>query len=81
MRPDGPRDAVAGPDAGPQPPFPLRLDGKVIKGFGRGSKEVSLRARDVCTTSRGSVVDNTPIHSHRRHRERSASASLSGGTQ
>lgn len=41
MRPDGPRDLVAGPDEGPAPPFPLRLDGKVIRGFGRGSGEVS----------------------------------------
>jgi hypothetical protein len=40
MRPDGPRDPTAGPDDGPEAPFPLRLDGKVIKGFGRGSKEV-----------------------------------------
>lgn len=48
MRPDGPRDPTAGPDNGPEKPFPLRLDGKVIKGFGRGSKEVcidSLRVR------------------------------------
>ena len=34
-------DAVAGPDSGPESPFPLKLDGKVIKGFGRGSSEVS----------------------------------------
>lgn len=40
MRPDGPRDPTAGPDSGPEQPFPLRLDGEVIKGFGRGSKEV-----------------------------------------
>lgn len=40
MRPDGPRDPTAGPDSGPEAPFPLRLDGKVIRGFGRGSKEV-----------------------------------------
>lgn len=40
MRPDGPRDPIAGPDV-PEPPFPLKLGGKVIKGFGRGSKEVS----------------------------------------
>jgi riboflavin kinase len=44
MRPDGPRDPVAGPDDGPAAPFPLRLSGKVIKGFGRGSKEVSTKA-------------------------------------
>lgn len=43
MRPDGPRPAIVGNDAGPEPPFPLKLDGKVIKGFGRGSKEVSGR--------------------------------------
>ena len=39
-RPDGPRDPIAGPDT-PQPPFPLKLRGPVIKGFGRGSKEVT----------------------------------------
>lgn len=39
VRPTGPRDPIAGPDT-PQPPFPLKLRGPVIKGFGRGSKEV-----------------------------------------
>jgi len=38
--PKGPRELFAGPDDGPAPPFPLKLSGKVIKGFGRGSKEV-----------------------------------------
>jgi riboflavin kinase len=42
MKPDGPRDPIAGPDAGPETPFPIKLGGKVIKGFGRGSKEVCL---------------------------------------
>jgi riboflavin kinase len=41
MRPDGPRDTIVGPDSGPEPPFPLKLNGQVVKGFGRGSKEVS----------------------------------------
>ncbi|KAJ4358814.1 riboflavin kinase [Ascochyta clinopodiicola] len=40
VRPTGPRDPIAGPDT-PQPPFPLKLRGPVIKGFGRGSKEAS----------------------------------------
>ena len=40
MRPDGPRDPVTGPESGPEPPFPVRLSGPVIKGFGRGSKDV-----------------------------------------
>ena len=41
MRPDGPRDTLAGPDAGPESPYPIKVRGPVIKGFGRGSKEVS----------------------------------------
>jgi hypothetical protein len=65
MRPDGPRDPVAGPDSGPEPPFPIKLSGPVIRGFGRGSKEVCgllssssnhepsspslARNRDLCT--------------------------------
>ena len=40
MRPDGPRDLYAGPDDGPIAPFPLRIGGEIVKGFGRGSKEV-----------------------------------------
>ena len=40
MRPDTPRPLYAGPEDGPEPPFPVRVSGKVIKGFGRGSKEV-----------------------------------------
>lgn len=47
MRPDGPRDSLAGPDAGPEKPFPLRLDGKVIKGFGRGSKELGIPTANI----------------------------------
>jgi hypothetical protein len=34
------RPLTTGPDSGPEPPFPIRLNGKVIKGFGRGSSEV-----------------------------------------
>jgi riboflavin kinase len=44
MRPDGPRDPVAGPDRGPESPYPIRLSGPVIKGFGRGSKEVCMKS-------------------------------------
>jgi hypothetical protein len=42
MRPDGPRPTVIGSDSGPEAPFPLRMKGKVVSGFGRGSKEVGL---------------------------------------
>ena len=41
MPPNTSRPSVVGADSGPQPPFPLRLNGNVIEGFGRGSKEVS----------------------------------------
>jgi hypothetical protein len=40
MRPDGPRPTIIGPDSGPESPYPLRMGGKVVSGFGRGSKEV-----------------------------------------
>jgi riboflavin kinase len=42
MRPDGPRPEIIGEDSGPVPPFPLRMGGKVVEGFKRGSKEVFL---------------------------------------
>ncbi|KAG8169970.1 hypothetical protein KVR01_000715 [Diaporthe batatas] len=36
------RPLVVGPAAGPESPFPLQMEGKVIKGFGRGSKELGI---------------------------------------
>ncbi|UNI22581.1 Riboflavin kinase [Purpureocillium takamizusanense] len=38
----GARPQIVGPDAGPEAPFPLRMEGKVISGFGRGSKELGI---------------------------------------
>lgn len=35
------RPRIVGDDAGPTAPYPLTMEGKVISGFGRGSKEVS----------------------------------------
>jgi riboflavin kinase len=34
------RPQIIGPDSGPEEPYPLRMGGKVVSGFGRGSKEV-----------------------------------------
>lgn len=34
------RPEIVGPDAGPEQPYPYQMEGKVISGFGRGSKEV-----------------------------------------
>ncbi|KAM7192892.1 putative riboflavin kinase [Rhypophila sp. PSN 637] len=36
------RPAIVGPSTGPEPPFPYRMEGKVISGFGRGSKELGI---------------------------------------
>ncbi|KAI2787379.1 Riboflavin kinase [Penicillium oxalicum] len=47
MRPDKSRDPVAGPDAGPESPYPIRLSGPVIKGFGRGSKELGIPTANI----------------------------------
>ncbi|KAF2654800.1 riboflavin kinase [Lophiostoma macrostomum CBS 122681] len=46
VRPNGPRDPIAGPEH-PQPPFPLKLRGPVIKGFGRGSKELGIPTANI----------------------------------
>ena len=36
------RNLTAGPDSGPVDPFPIKLSGKIVKGFGRGSREVRV---------------------------------------
>ncbi|GAB1315776.1 riboflavin kinase [Madurella fahalii] len=36
------RPIIVGPDSGPVPPYPLRMSGLVISGFGRGSKELGI---------------------------------------
>lgn len=35
------RELVVGPEV-PQEPYPLKLSGTVVKGFGRGSKELGI---------------------------------------
>jgi len=47
MRPDGPRDPVTGPDSGPEKPFPIKLSGRVVTGFGRGSKELGIPTANI----------------------------------
>lgn len=39
---NAPRSLVAGPSKGPRAPYPLRMEGTVIHGFGRGSKELGI---------------------------------------
>ncbi|PHH81448.1 hypothetical protein CDD82_728 [Ophiocordyceps australis] len=42
MSPSPARPQIVGPDSGPEAPFPLRMQGCVISGFGRGSKELGI---------------------------------------
>lgn len=41
------RPLTVGPVNGPSLPFPLRLSGPVIKGFGRGSKELQIPTANI----------------------------------
>ncbi|KAH0529211.1 hypothetical protein TsFJ059_003981 [Trichoderma semiorbis] len=36
------RPDIVGPQAGPESPYPYKMEGKVISGFGRGSKELGI---------------------------------------
>ncbi|KAI9659595.1 MAG: riboflavin kinase [Alyxoria varia] len=41
------RDPIAGPDNGPVSPFPIKLKGRIIRGFGRGSKELGIPTANI----------------------------------
>ncbi|KAK6508019.1 riboflavin kinase [Arthrobotrys musiformis] len=43
------RPDTVGPDAGPESPYPVRLSGKIISGFGRGSKELGIPTANIPT--------------------------------
>lgn len=45
-RPTGPRPLLVGSDP-PQSPFPIRLNGLVEKGFGRGSKDLGCPTANI----------------------------------
>lgn len=47
MRPDAPRPTTTGPSTGPESPFPLLLEGPVVAGFGRGSKELGIPTANI----------------------------------
>lgn len=47
MRPTDPRPLTTGPEGGPESPFPIRLSGPVIEGFGRGSKELGIPTANI----------------------------------
>ncbi|KAF2862240.1 riboflavin kinase [Piedraia hortae CBS 480.64] len=41
------RPKTSGPASGPESPFPIRLSGKVVNGFGRGSKELGVPTANI----------------------------------
>ncbi|KAK6223640.1 riboflavin kinase [Colletotrichum tabaci] len=54
------RPLVVGPDSGPEAPFPLKMEGKVISGFGRGSKELGIPTANLpVDSSQTPWIDNT----------------------
>lgn len=46
-RPTRPRSPLAGPSAGPTSPFPIPLSGPIVKGFGRGSRELGIPTANI----------------------------------
>lgn len=46
MRPNTPRPTIAGPPS-PRSPFPIRLSGPIVKGFGRGSAELGIPTANI----------------------------------
>ncbi|KAH8816088.1 hypothetical protein F5884DRAFT_829333 [Xylogone sp. PMI_703] len=47
MPPNGPRPEVIGLETGPEAPYPLRMKGKVVSGFGRGSKDLGIPTANI----------------------------------
>ncbi|KAI4216908.1 MAG: hypothetical protein LQ351_000857 [Letrouitia transgressa] len=50
MARDQPRPPVVGDPSGPSYPFPIKLSGPVVKGFGRGSKELGIPTANIPLT-------------------------------
>ncbi|KAL8736721.1 MAG: hypothetical protein Q9166_000087 [cf. Caloplaca sp. 2 TL-2023] len=46
-RPNHPRSPLAGFSTGPTSPFPIFLSGPIVKGFGRGSRELGIPTANI----------------------------------
>ncbi|KAA8565596.1 hypothetical protein MFRU_006g01760 [Monilinia fructicola] len=46
-----PRPQIVGAESGPEPPYPLRMQGEVVSGFGRGSKELGIPTANIPVTN------------------------------
>lgn len=56
------RPLIVGQDAGPASPYPLQMEGKVISGFGRGSKEVSEKIEGSSHTHTDTSTTSVQTH-------------------
>jgi riboflavin kinase len=55
------RPEVVGPESGPEAPFPYKMEGKVISGFGRGSKELGIPTANLpVDDATSSWISNVP---------------------
>ncbi|KAF7919131.1 uncharacterized protein EAE98_009451 [Botrytis deweyae] len=46
-----PRPLIVGSESGPESPYPLRMEGEVVSGFGRGSKELGIPTANIPVTN------------------------------
>ncbi|ORY28599.1 riboflavin kinase-domain-containing protein [Naematelia encephala] len=51
------RPTIVGPDIGPEAPYPLRLEGTVTKGFGRGARFLGIPTANLPDSSLGPLND------------------------
>ncbi|KAK3316142.1 hypothetical protein B0H66DRAFT_479370 [Apodospora peruviana] len=51
---------IIGPATGPEPPYPYRMEGKVISGFGRGSKELGIPTANLPVDESVSWISDIP---------------------
>ncbi|KAK3402057.1 hypothetical protein B0T20DRAFT_345908 [Sordaria brevicollis] len=52
------RPLLIGPPSGPEPPYPFRMEGKVISGFGRGSKELGIPTANLPVDDENTWIKN-----------------------
>nr|CAF06137.1 conserved hypothetical protein [Neurospora crassa] len=52
------RPLLIGPPTGPEAPFPFRMEGEVISGFGRGSKELGIPTANLPVDDENAWIKN-----------------------
>ncbi|KAH8684247.1 hypothetical protein BGZ60DRAFT_478206 [Tricladium varicosporioides] len=52
------RPTIVGPESGPEAPYPLRMEGEVVKGYGRGKSELQIPTANI-PIAKDSWVEDT----------------------